>query len=117
MSKQRPSSLPQGGEETERSQSVAGCITQFAWNIGGAGVLVVIWVAILRGRPWTFTFKDALYWAAVLGMITARHLDVTRFDGRTSTGEPATARDVRRYAAGVIAVSAILWCLAQAFEV
>jgi hypothetical protein len=116
MSTKGPFAVPQGGK-SQQSQSLAGCFTQLAWNMGGFAVLVSVWVTILRERPWTFTIKDALYWAAVLGMIAARQLDVVRFKGRTSMGEPATTRDVRRYAAGLIASAAALWCLAQTLHV
>ena len=116
MSKKDPSVLLREGEETQSSQSVAGCFTHLAWNIGGSAALVILWAIILRVRPWTLTIWDALYWVVVLGMIGARYLDYARFGGLTGTGEPSTARNVRNYAAGLIAVSAVLWSLAQVFE-
>ena len=112
-----PSAAPPGGNAPEQPQPVAGCLIQLAWSLGGFGVLVVLSVTIMRGPPWTLTVKDVLYWAAVLGMIAARHIDVVRYHGRTTTGEPATARDVRLYAVGLLIGAGFLWCLAQAFHV
>lgn len=117
MEQKSPSASPEGGKQAEQFQSVLGCLTQLAWNLGGFGVLVILWVTILRKHPWTFTLWDALYWAAVLGMIAARYVDVVRYDGRTTAGKPATARDVRLYALGLLVVSGLLWCTAQAIHV
>ena len=111
--KNGPPAARRGGHAPEPSQSVAGCLIQLAWSLGGAGALVVLAVTISRGPPWSFTVKDVLYWTAVLGMIAARHVDVVRYHGRTTTGEPATARDVRVYALGLLLGAGVLWCLAQ----
>src|SRR5688572_30505373 len=104
-----PSTSPPGANAPGQSRSVSGCLIQLAWSLGGFGILVILWVTILRERRWTFSFKDALYWAAVLGMIAARHVDLVRYHGRTSTGEPATARDVRHYAVGLLIGAGLLW--------
>jgi len=117
MSQKSPSALSQGENESQQSQSLLGCLIQLAWSLGGFGVLVILFVLILRERPWSFTLRDVLYWAAVLGMICARHVDVVRYGARTSSGEAATARDVRCYALGLVGATALLWCVAQAFQV
>jgi hypothetical protein len=114
VSDKSPTVPSRGGEP---QQSLGGCFTRLAWSLGGLALVVMLWVTILRGSVWTLTVRDALYWAAVLGMIAARHIDVSRYLGSRITGEPATARDVRRYAAGVLAASSLAWCVAQSFDV
>ena len=117
MSQKGPPAAPPSGQETEQSQSLAGCLIQLVWGIGGFGMLVILWVTIMRGAQWTFTVKDVLYWAVVLGMIAARHIDVTRYHGGTTTGAPATARTVGLYALGLLGAAGLFWCIAQAFDV
>jgi hypothetical protein len=80
-------------------------------------VIVALCVLILRKPPWTITVLDGLYWTAVFGMVVARYVDVSRFTGRTLTGEPATQRDVKRYALGLLSSSGLLWAIAQTFQI
>ena len=117
MSEKKPSSAPRGAEESNPAQSAAGCFRRLVWSIGGLGVLVILWIAILREPPWTFSQKDVLFWGAAATMIAARHLDVSRYDGRTMTGERATRRDVWRYALGLFGAASALWCVGHAFQV
>ena len=117
MSQKGPSAAPPSGQQTDRSQSLAGCLVQQAWGIGGFGMLVILWVTIMRGPRWNFTVKDVLYWAVVLGMIAARHVDVARYHGGTTTGGPATARTVPLYALGLLGATGLFWCIAQTFDV
>ena len=72
MSEKKPSSAPRGAEESNPAQSAAGCFRQLVWSIGGLGVLVILWIAILREPPWTFSQKDVLFWGAAATMIAAR---------------------------------------------
>jgi hypothetical protein len=79
----------------------------------GFGVLFVLVLKIVRsGR---FSAFDALFWAVVAGMIGLRYFDITRLGGLTSSCEPATLRDWRRYALGVVGVTAVLWISAHTF--
>lgn len=93
-----------------------GCLIQLFWSIGGCGMLTAIAVLIVREPRWTFSFRDALFWGVVTAMVAARAIDVRRFAGRTRDGDPATTRDVRRYALGLVAIAALVWAAAQSFH-
>lgn len=104
------------GEVPSSPQSSAGCLLQFAWSLGGFAVLLILWLIILREGAWTFTWKDAVYWAAVLGMIAARHLDFARYGGITADNKPATRRHVRLYALILLVGAGLAWAAAQSFD-
>ena len=116
MSDKRQPGLSRGGDGPKQYQPMSGCFTQLAWSAGGFVVVLMLWVMILQQPKWTLSIRDVLYWATVLGMIGARHIDVVRHHGRTTTGEPATARDVRNYAVALLVGAGLSWCIAQAFH-
>lgn len=94
----------------------AGCLGTFvrlSWMVFGFGVLFLLALKIVRsGR---FSVLDALFWAVVAGMSGLRHLDITRLGGLTSSCEPATLRDWRRYTLSLVGVAAVLWVSAHTF--
>lgn len=116
MSDKRQFGLSRGGASPTQYQPMSGCFTHLAWNVGGFVVVLLLWMIILKHPQWTLSIRDVLYWAAVLGMIAARHFDVVRYHGRTITGELATARDVRIYAVALLIGAGISWCIAQSFQ-
>jgi hypothetical protein len=109
----RPASSSTPGPQ--RPSSLAGCLLEIAWSLGGFALLLVVWVAILREASWSLSWRDALYWGAALGMLVARGVHFARF-GSTGDGRRATARDLGLYAAGLIGGSAAAWTLAQSFD-
>lgn len=52
---------------------------------------------------------DLAYWASVASIVLARLYDVTRLDGRTAEGEPATLADWRRFSGIVFVAAGVLW--------
>jgi hypothetical protein len=57
---------------------------------------------------------DAVVWITVATSLVARRLDITRLNGQTAGGEPATLAHWRTYAAAVIIVTALASLLAHA---
>jgi hypothetical protein len=85
--------------------------------VAGVVVLLVLTIRIGQESPWTLGYKDVMYWVVVGALIALRYIDVTRFKGRTLAGEPATLRNVVRYATGLLGTSAVAWTLAQSVEI
>lgn len=56
---------------------------------------------------------DLLFFVAAGCLIGVRYLDITRYHGATSDGEPATLAHWRRYAITMVLISAALWTAAR----
>jgi hypothetical protein len=56
---------------------------------------------------------DAVYGAAVAAMAVARYVDIVRFQGMTSEGEPATVGHFWRYAVILTLVAGAAWAAAH----
>jgi hypothetical protein len=108
---QAPAPTPAAGEL--HYESPVGCLLRCLWMGAGNLVMLLIAVGIASVPNWSFTWRDAAYWATVLGMIGARYLDVSRFGGLTIHTAPATMANVRRHGAGLFAISLSIWILAQ----
>jgi hypothetical protein len=81
----------------------------------GNGALVLLGLAIAGQSAQLISLKDAAYWSLVPLVVAARYLDITRFEGATVYGEPATLQHWKRYALGFLVVSAALWLGAHGF--
>jgi hypothetical protein len=87
------------------------------------GLLRLVWV--LLGNAALFFFAvfiamrmapvvmDLAFLALVIGLLVVRYVDITKFKGETSEGQPATLEDWRRYAVWLAVGSAALWALAR----
>jgi hypothetical protein len=106
-----PTPTPEAG-----AHPFSGCFARLFWMCLGNGVLLVTAYAISHEPPWTFTSRDALFWATVGLLLLVRYMDIHLMGGRTAQGEPATGRHYGRYAAGLMAVSFVLWLLARAVQ-
>jgi hypothetical protein len=58
--------------------------------------------------------RDLVFWVAVSSLVVVRWLDVTRLEGKTAEGEPATMTHWRHYAAVVTGSALAAWLLAHA---
>jgi hypothetical protein len=54
------------------------------------------------------------FFGVVALLVAARFVDVARFGGQTTTGEPATRADAQRYAFTVVGLSSAAWLGVQA---
>ena len=84
-----------------------GCLLRLFWMAFGNLVLLMLATLIFQRR--SFSALDAAYWAVVAALAGARYADIARFDGRTTSGAPATMQHLRRYVLALLAVAAGLW--------
>lgn len=79
------------------------------WIILGPAMLFALAMLIVQHRgSW---MVEVGYGAALVLVLTARYVDISRFDGTTDTGEPATMEHFHRYAVRLILIAAALWGL------
>ena len=106
------------GETMENQTSVAtptpaGCLLRLVWMLAGNGALYLSLVMIATtGAPLPSQY-DAIALLAVVLIVVARRLDITRFGGRTASGEPATLGHWRRHTLGVCVATTLSWVLAH----
>jgi hypothetical protein len=96
--------------------SGTGLLLRMFWM--GVGNLLLVYLAgsIARVPPWSLTWRDIAYGITVVALVTARYLDVARYDGLTINSAPATQVHVRRYAVALFVIASAIWGLAQSFE-
>lgn len=83
------------------------------WMIVGplALVLTIFFIAT-SSTGWTTT-ADFLYFVILGGMILGKWLEFRGGSPETSTGEPATAADLRRYILIVLIAGPVVWVIAN----
>lgn len=81
--------------------------------IGNAAVYGSLAVIAMEGSPFP-SLLDAAVWLAVALTIGARWLDITRWQGKTASGEAATLAHWRRHSLIIIATTAAASVLAHA---
>ncbi len=97
-----------------RSDSMFLLFSRLFWIMLGPGILLLSTVTILSSQQtgWR-TGADIAYFVALAGMLSGRYFEHRGGIPRTSTGEPATAGDLRRYAIVVAAGGISIWVLAN----
>lgn len=108
----RPASSPESTSRTDEHEGSSALI-RLGWMLGGTLTMLISWFTIISTPSWTFGARDAVFWCAALLTLTLRYVDVTRYQGLTSRGEPATAAHFARYAVGLLVTSCVGWTLAQ----
>jgi hypothetical protein len=92
----------------------SGCIpalSRLLWMVLGSGAIFFIVIAIaFRKAPYIL---DAVLWVAVILVVLIRYIDITRFKGQTTEGEPANLQHWRRYTAGLVITTGSLYILAR----
>lgn len=78
---------------------LAGQLLRIFWLAGGNAIIYASWVMIVLVSAPLPCIWDAVVLITVGLMIGARRVDITRYAGRTSDGEPADLTDWRRYVA------------------
>jgi hypothetical protein len=96
--------------------SGTGLLLRVFWM--GLGNLLLVYLAgsIARGSSWSLTWRDIAYWITVVALVSARYLDVARYDGLTINSEPATQAHVRRYAVALLVIAGAIWGVAQSLK-
>lgn len=84
----------------------AGCLSgilRITWMaFGNVALFFCAMAAARRAAP---SALDGAYAALVIALIVVRYVDIARFGGQTSDGDPATLAHWRRYALGLVVVA------------
>ena len=92
----------------------AGCLLRLFWMfIANAIIYGSLAMIAMNGTSFPSSL-DAVVWITVATSLVARRFDITRLNGQTAGGEPATLAHWRTYAAAVITVTAFASLLAHA---
>jgi hypothetical protein len=83
------------------------------WMMAGPlGLVLAIYFIITSGSGW-LTTADLLYFGILGGMILGRWLEFRGGSPETSTGEPSTAADLRRYVLTAVCAGPVVWVVAN----
>lgn len=93
---------------SEPQQSAAGCLLRLYWMIIGYLIAVLCGVSIVNHHG-DFSIVDVIYWLAVLGILAARWVDISRFGGTRADGQLATKRDWTIHAVITLIAAGIGW--------
>jgi hypothetical protein len=80
--------------------------------VGPLGLVLTIYFIVTSGTGWTTT-ADFLYFILLGGMIIGKWLEFRGGSPETSTGEIATAADLRRYILMVVIAGPAVWVVAN----
>lgn len=98
---------------TSPSRPGSGLLVRLGWMVGGTLTMLITGLVIMSSPAWTYGARDLVFWGGALLAITLRYIDIHRYGGETSRGDPATMGHFARYAAGVVGVGLALWTMAQ----
>ena len=97
-----------------KQASLFGCLLRFVWMAAGNVVLFFLGMTIAQRNTRALSWLDGALWGVAGIMIAVRYLDIARFGGKTSEGEPAGIKHLRRYVVILIVTTAGWWALAHA---
>ncbi|MBC7353382.1 MAG: hypothetical protein H5U08_13555 [Thermogutta sp.] len=106
----QPDNSSQGQPTPEQTQSPAGCLLRLYWMIFGYLLAVLCGVSIVNHHG-DFSFVDVIYWLALGGVLLARWVDISRYQGTRTDGQPATMRDWKVHAILTVVGGVIGWVL------
>jgi hypothetical protein len=86
-------------------------VLRFFWMLSGPVLLFVLAAMVIEQQR--FTWLDGVFAAALVGVIAARYVDVTRFHGSTADGAPAGRKELVRYTGLITLGAAALWSSAH----
>lgn len=95
--------------ERQNQPGGAGCAVRLSWMLLGNVVLAFTAAKIFLDGGGLFSPANAVFWAVVVLMIWLRRIDITRMNGQTATGEPATLAHWNRYAMLLAVISLAVW--------
>ena len=79
----------------------------------GLGNLALFISAALVAEGTVPVVMDIVFFAVAISLIVVRYVDITKFKGQTSDGEPATIAHWRRYSVVLALLAVGLWVLAR----
>lgn len=96
-----------------QSTPVVPVLGRVFWMILGPCLLILVWLGgISRGGGW-LTVADIAFLAIVGGLVLGRWLEFRGGTPQTSTGQPATWDQFKRYALFAILIGFSCWVLAN----
>ena len=105
---------PEKKDEPDSQMTGAGCLVRLGWMVFG-NVAMIICIGLIANHAGSFlSAADAVFWGVVPALIWLRHVDITRMNGQTASGQPATLSHWKRYAGLLPAVSLVAWAAAHA---
>lgn len=88
-------------------------LAHFVWYLLGPLFLFLTLLGIVRAGSGWATLLDVVVVLVVGAMIYCRWLEQRSGQGMTTTGEPSTWEDFRRYSIGLSLLVAVLWIVAN----
>ncbi len=86
-------------------------LLRLIWMVFGNVALFLCAALVAKGTA--PIVMDIIFFVVVIGLIVVRYVDITRFNGQTSEGKPATFAHWRQYAVLMAVISAGVWALAR----
>ena len=105
---------PEKKSESAGQMGGAGCLVRLGWMMFGNAALVISIGMIANHTGGFLSPADAVFWAVVPLLIWLRHYDITRMNGQTTSGQPATLTHWKRYAGLLVAFAVVAWAAAHA---
>ena len=104
---------PEKKVEAASQMSGAGCLVRLGWMMFGNAALVIC-IGMIASHTGSFlSAADAVFWAVVPVLIWLRHVDITRMNGQTASGQPATLSHWKRYTGLLLTFSLVAWAAAH----
>lgn len=101
-------------KEVVHPTEYTGCLTgvvRVIWLMVGNAALLLLTILIIEEKA--LSGLDIAFWAIVLGLILLRYIDITRMNGLTADGEPASLQHWRRYVFLLLLIAGGVWVLAH----
>ncbi|MBI5481268.1 MAG: hypothetical protein HY906_20585 [Deltaproteobacteria bacterium] len=106
---QEPGAGATGGFQRQAEARGGNALLRLWWMMAGNAVLLFAAVYVVMAGGWRLSLADLVYWAAVVTLLGARFLDISRCRGTTASGGPATMSHWRRYAVLLLLLSVAMW--------
>ena len=90
--------------QEDKQGSGRAVLGRFYWMLLGNILLICITIAIYKAAK-IFSWLDIFYLFIVFSMVCTRYFDIKYWGGLTSTGEPATISDWRRYSLFLVIIA------------
>jgi hypothetical protein len=97
----------------DKQSGILAILARIFWMFIGNFTLMICAANIIMGESNSTRTSDIIFWCVVLAMITVRFLDIKFLDGQTSTGEPASIKNWRKYAILLAIIAAVIWSAAH----
>lgn len=94
--------------DSRERTGVVSLLVRLYWMLFGV-IPVVAFTSQILAAGKTFGWADVRYGGALLAMIAARWIDLSRFGGTRADGSPATRNDLIRYAVIVLVAGSLTW--------